>query len=331
MYEITSRATKRHKLCDSVDDGGAATIATLFSPFDMLPCEMLQIILLRECCGYLPALREVCTAWRDMVADHSKKNQRRKKDIGIIPVHTLAVRGHTDLLQHIRESPSWTGVTSLCMFYRSLSIMENAARGGHTELLCLCWSWHQQQDRMNAAAFHRYRCLLLNTEQGEIVVAAAAGGHESTLRSCKEELGVCDFNRAMVDAALHGHESIVRLCVEWGADRVNIAMEEAAHGGHESIVRLCYEQYGADDLGPAIIAATTYGFESIVRLILEWGYTRVNDVMEQAAFTGHASIVRLCKEWGAVDFNTAMIAAADGGYDDIVNLCREWGATQEIL
>lgn len=292
---------------------------------------MLQIILLRECCEYLPALREVCITWRDMVADHIKKNQGHKKDIGIIPVHTLALRGHMDLLQHIRESPSWTNVTSSCMFYRSLSIMEHAARGGHTELLRLCWSWHQQQDRMNAAVYNKYRYRLLSKEQGEIAIAAAAGGHESTLRLCKDELGVCDFNRAMTNAAFYGHESIVRLCVEWGADQVNIAMEEAAHGGQESIVRLCHEQYGADDLNSAIKVAAICGYESIVRLILEWGDTRVDDIMEEAAFTGHASIVRLCKEWGATDFNSAMIAAADAGNDDIVNLCREWGATQEIL
>jgi len=299
---------------------------TTSSAFDILPYEIMQIILLQHCREYLPALREVCCAWRNIVTDTTRRIHLRgtDDDNGIIPVYLLALRGHTDLLQYIHESSLHTATTGWS-FHRSLLIMKKAAQGGHTDLLRLCWSWHQQ-DQVPAPLYNLHRRRLHCTEQEFVAAAAAKGGHESTLHFCKNQLGVRDFNDAMANAALHGHKSIVRLCLQWGADEIDVAMEHAARGGHEHIIRLCLE-CGADagDVETAITSAAFYGHESIVRLCLDSGADNVNSVMENAAYGGHLSIVLLCKQSGATDFNAAMVAASQGGHDHIVNLCREWG------
>lgn len=320
------------------------------SPFEWMPKDILQFILIDMMYEYTPLLREVCKKWATCVGpgylfegklqqrlgnvnnDTDSKNHEETHcgaSYTILPrrhIHTLAElarNGDLVLLKWIMSRGNYMASTTPMTLTTMLRMMGAAARMGHLSTL----EWLYAHFCMwNDVSIETYKCVLRNAIQ-----SAVLGGHQLIVDHCctKWKHGTSFVTEALRCAVLKKQDHIITQCLQWGAKDYDCLLEYAASTGDWNLAEFAKSK-GATEFGKAIAIAARHGHAQIMRVCFDWGVSvrDVNDAMVQAARQGFVDLVLLCKEWGATDYDRSLRVAANYGHVNIVTLCKEWGATE---
>ena len=167
---------------------------------------------------------------------------------------------------------------------------------------------------------------------------ATSKGHSAI---CLKALqwGATSLNEMLWRAASTGNRSLCVLAREHGAVDFGAMLEGAVYGAHYELCLLAGE-WGADPDGVTLnVYLRSVGEASrdeteakrrevrmICGLLLQWGASEVDLLLESAAECGDRDLCCLARERGATDFEAMLKGAAASGNRELCLLAREWGA-----
>lgn len=314
---------------------------------DHLPPELVSLVL-GWAAGYAPALREVCRAWRRLIAI-------RQPDPASIS--DLARRGETDLLVWIREECAARGIDLPPEFARR--VMSIAAQNGHLQLMALAEAWggRDYADAAMSAARGGHPSLvrqvmewlkrrpsdLVPNKRGLLCAGARLGDKKilqdavEIVKGLADGVGPHDAGDMLIWSARAGHSSLVCsvLALDPDSGSIEIAVRRAALRGHTDIVTLlCQEGKVVSCVNEALKGAVEGGSVALAKLAIQWGARLTADDLSLATLSGSeemVSFVHQTLDAGALITFTALHEllewATVRGHDRLVRLAVRWGAT----
>lgn len=151
-------------------------------------------------------------------------------------------------------------------------VLQNAARGGHLDLM----EWAQSNGADN---YNRAFC------------KAARGGHTEAMKILRRwgQNVSLDLNGAVPKAIRGGHIDALQLLWSWGAQNVG-SLGDAAIGGHQEVAGLLLRR-GVQDVDKMLDGAAYRGSEDLCRSARDWGATAYSPAFRTAALRGHTHLL----------------------------------------
>lgn len=270
---------------------------------DILPPELIEIILSDVDDVYLPVCIHVCKLWHRLICNNDKEDPLSiKKDKFC---SALARLGHLELLSWARNQAGCIDVTS--------KIILHAAAGGHLPLV--------KYFLAKSAEPHTFK------KGNGFCAQAAAGGHLHVLKYLRD-LGFDWFSDTASKAAAGGHFELLQWARQNGCKWNARVCEAAARGGHFEILKWAY-QNKCPWSAATCMALASRGELGMLQWARKEGCPWDGRTCSYAAAGGHLDVLKWARERGASWDERTCARAAEGGHLAVLRWARQRGCRWE--